>query len=90
MCVAPLVANNSMRLEHSDPWSKIHGQERKHRSEGTIVEPVLQGHELFMKVAIGVAALVLFVPVAIEAAKWSLGYISEGWETISQLLRRIR
>jgi hypothetical protein len=43
-----------------------------------------------MRVAIGVALLVLLVPVAIEAAKWSWSYVREGWETISLLLRSIR
>jgi hypothetical protein len=43
-----------------------------------------------MRVAIGVALLVLLVPVAIEVAKWFWSYVREGWETISLLLRRMR
>ena len=79
-----------MRPERSDPWGHIHGQEQERRSGSRLVEPVLQSHHLFMRVAIGVAVLVLFVPVAIEVAKWSWGYVREGWETISLLLRSIR
>ena len=79
-----------MRPERTDPWGHIHGQERERRSGGRFVEPVLQGHHLFIRVAIGVAALVLFVPVAIEVAKWSWSYVREGWETISLLLRGMR
>lgn len=79
-----------MRPERSDPWGKIQGQEHKARSDGRPVEPVLQSHQLFIKVAIGVAAFVLLFPVAIEFGKWSWGYVREGWETISLLLRSIR
>jgi len=82
-----------MRPEQSDPWGKI--QSRRpcdvgFDKAGRPVEPVLQSHQLFMRVAIGVALLVLLVPVAIEVAKWSWSYVREGWETISLLLRSIR
>jgi hypothetical protein len=79
-----------MRPERSDPWGHIQGQEQERRSDSRLVEPVLQSHHLFMRVAITVALLVLFVPVAIEVAKWSWSYVREGWETISLLLRRMR
>lgn len=79
-----------MRPERTDPWGDIHGQERAQRSDGRFVEPVLQGHHLFIRVAVGVAALVLLVPVAIEVAKWSWSLVREGWETISLLLRSLR
>ena len=79
-----------MRPERSDPWGQIHGQEQDRRSDGKLIEPVLQSHQLFTRVAIVVALLVLLVPVAIEVAKWSWGYVREGWETISLLLRSMR
>ena len=79
-----------MRPEVVDPWGDIHGSEHGLRGDGRIVEPVLQSHQLFMRVAIAVAVLVLLVPVAIEVAKWSWSYVREGWETISLLLRRMR
>ena len=85
-----LAPKNPMRPERSDPWGHIHGQEQERRSDGRLVEPVLQSHQLFMRVAIAVAVLVLLVPVAIEVAKWSWSYVREGWETISLLLRSIR
>jgi len=78
-----------MRPERPDPWGHIHGKELERRSDGRVVEPVLQSHQLFMRVAITVALLVLLVPVAIEVAKWSWSYVREGWETISLLLRRM-
>jgi len=82
-----------MRPEVVDPWGKI--QPRKGCNIGfdtssRPVGPVLQSHQLFMRVAIAVALLVLLVPVAIEVAKWSWSYVLEGWETISLLLRRMR
>jgi len=79
-----------MRPERSDPWGHIHSQEQERRSDGRLDEPVLQSHQIFMRVAIGVAVLVLLVPVAIEVAKWSWSYVLEGWETISLLLRSVR
>ena len=89
MFAAQSVPKNPMRPEQSDPWGHIHGQELEQRSDGRVVEPVLQSHQLFMRVAITVALLVLLVPVAIEVAKWSWSYVREGWETISLLLRRM-
>jgi len=83
------VPKNPMRPERSDPWGRVHGQEQELRSDGRVVEPVLQSHQLFLRVAITVALLVLLVPVAIEVAKWSWSYVREGWETISLLLRRM-
>jgi len=79
-----------MRPERADPWGQIHRREEGSRREGGFTEPVLQGHHLFMRVAVGVAVLVLLVPVAIEVAKWSWSYVREGWETISLLLRSMR
>ena len=79
-----------MRPEVKDPWGDIHGSEQGPRGDGRLAEPVLQSHQLFMRVAITVALLVLLVPVAIEVAKWSWSYVREGWETISLLLRRMR
>lgn len=79
-----------MRPERTDPWGHIHGQEQDRRSDGKPSEPVLQSHQLFMRVAIIVALLVLLVPVAIEVVKWSWSYVREGWETISLLLRSAR
>jgi hypothetical protein len=67
-------------------------QEREQAQNGDrkTIEPVLQSNELFIRVAITVALLVLLVPVAIEVAKWSWGYLREGWQTISILMRRLR
>ena len=79
-----------MRPERTDPWGQIHQPEKGPRAEGGFIEPVLQSHQLFMRVAITVALLVLLVPVAIEVAKWSWSNVLEGWETISLLLRRMR
>ena len=79
-----------MRPEVKDPWGDIHGSEQGPRGDGRLAEPVLQSHQLFMRVAITVALLVLLVPVTIEVAKWSWSYVREGWETISLLLRRMR
>ena len=79
-----------MRPERSDPWGDIHDPERGLHADGRIVEPVLQSHQLFMRVAIAVALLVLLVPIAIDVAKWSWSYVREGWETISLLLRSMR
>ena len=79
-----------MRPERTDPWGDIHGQEQRSRGDGMFVEPVLQSHQLFMRVAITVAVLVLLVPIGIEVAKWSWSYVREGWETISLLLRSMR
>lgn len=90
MCVGQKELKTLMRPERSDPWGDIHGQEQERGSDGRVVEPVLQSHQLFMRVAITVALLVLLVPVAIEVAKWSWSYVREGWETISLLLRRMR
>ena len=90
MCVGQKELRMPMRPERSDPWGDIHGSEQGPRGDGRLVEPVLQSHQLFMRVAITVALLVLLVPVAIEVAKWSWSYVREGWETISLLLRRMR
>ena len=90
MFAALLTPRTQVRPERTDPWSQIHGQEQGLRSDGKLSEPVLQSHQLFMRVAIAVALLVLLVPVAIEVAKWSWSYVLEGWETISLLLRSIR
>ena len=82
-----------MRPEVVDPWGDIQstrGCGIGSENAGKTVEPVLQSHHLFMRVAITVALLVLLVPVAIEVAKWSWSYVREGWETISLLLRRMR
>ena len=81
-----------MRPERHDPWGniQIHERERAQNGEGKTIEPVLQSHQLFLRVAITVSLLVLLVPVAIEVAKWSWGYLREGWETISLLMRRMR
>ena len=90
MCVDQKAQKRPMRPERTDPWGQIHQPEKGTRSEGGFTEPVLQSHQLFMRVAITVALLVLFVPVAIEVGKWSWSYVREGWETISLLLRRMR
>ena len=90
MCVGQKELKTLMRPERSDPWGDIHGSEQGLRGDGRSAEPVLQSHQLFMRVAITVALLVLLVPVAIEVAKWSWSYVREGWETISLLLRSIR
>lgn len=79
-----------MRPERTDPWGQIHGTENERRGEGKFIEPVLQSHQLFMRVAIAVALLVLLVPVAIDVVKWAWSYVREGWETISLLLRSMR
>lgn len=79
-----------MRPEVNDPWSDIQSPKSCFGNTGRPVEPVLQSHQLFARVAVAVALLVLLVPVAIEVAKWSWGYVLEGWETISLLLRSIR
>jgi hypothetical protein len=81
-----------MRPERPDPWGNIQRQEREQAQNGgsKAIEPVLQSHQLFMRVAIIVALLVLLVPVAIEIAKWSWSFVREGWETISLLMRRMR
>jgi len=81
-----------MRPDRPDPWGNIQRQEREQvqNGHGKTIEPVLQSHQLFMRVAITVALLVLLVPVAIEVAKWAWGYLREGWETISLLMRRMR
>ena len=90
MFAAQSVPKNPMRPEKIDPWGHIHRKEQGPGSPGRLAEPVLQSHQLFMRVAIAVALLVLLVPVAIEVAKWSWSYVREGWETISLLLRRMR
>lgn len=90
MCVGQKELKTLMRPERSDLWGDIHGSEQGLRGDGRSAEPVLQSHQLFMRVAITVALLVLLVPVAIEVAKWSWSYVREGWETISLLLRRMR
>ena len=79
-----------MRPERTDPWGDIHFPKTCFPNTGKPVEPVLQSHQLFVRVAIAVALLVLLVPVAIEVAKWSWSYVREGWETISLLLRSMR
>ena len=81
-----------MRPERPDPWGNMQRQEREQAQNGDrkTIEPVLQSNELFIRVAITVALLVLLVPVAIEVAKWSWGYLREGWQTISILMRRLR
>ena len=89
MCVGQKELKTPMRPERSDPWGEIQAKGCVPQSSWP-VEPVLQSHQLFMRVAIGVALLVLFVPVAIEVAKWSWSYVREGWETISLLLRSMR
>jgi hypothetical protein len=81
-----------MRPERPDPWGNMQRQEREQAQNGDrkTIEPVLQSNQLFIRVAITVALLVLLVPVAIEVAKWSWGYLREGWQTISILMRRLR
>lgn len=79
-----------MRPEVVDPWGDIHSPKTCFPNTGKPVEPVLQSHQLFVRVAIAVALLVLLVPVATEVAKWSWSYVREGWETISLLLRSMR
>jgi len=79
-----------MRPEVNDPWGDIQSPKSCFGNTGRPLEPVLQSHQLFVRVAVAVALLVLLVPVAIEVAKWSWSYVLEGWETISLLLRSIR
>lgn len=79
-----------MRRERCDPWGDIHGQEQERGSDGRLAEPVLQSYQLFVRVAIVVALLVLLGPVAIQVAQWCWSYVREGWETISLLLRSVR
>jgi len=90
MCVGQMAPKRQMRPERTDPWGQIHRTENRSRDEGGLNEPVLQSHQLFMRVAITVALLVLLVPIAIDLAKWSWSYVREGWETISLLLQRMR
>jgi len=90
MCVGQKELKALMRPEVNDPWGDIQSPKSCFGNTGRPLEPVLQSHQLFVRVAVAVALLVLLVPVAIEVAKWSWSYVLEGWETISLLLRSIR